>query len=65
MIRQIALRLRDTINAIDCPKIGQQTASYGLSTLKEDDILGNIVHRADEALFLAKARGKNRLEIVT
>ncbi len=62
---EIALRLRDTINAIDCPKIGQQTASYGLSTLKEDDILGNIVHRADEALFLAKARGKNRLEIVT
>jgi len=61
--REITLRLREKINEMDCPKIGQQTASFGLATLTQGDTLGTVVGRADKALFLAKERGKNRVEI--
>jgi len=60
--KDMALRLKEEINAMDCPKIGPQTASYGLSTLAEHDTLSTIVSRADKALFRAKALGKNRVE---
>ncbi len=61
--KQIALRLRDKINEIDCPRIGRQTASFGLATLTREDTLSTVVARADKGLFLAKERGKNRVEI--
>lgn len=61
---QIALRLRDKVSAIDCPRIGQQTASFGLATLTREDTLSTVVGRADKGLFLAKERGKNRVEII-
>jgi len=61
--KEIALELREKINGMDCPKIGQQTASFGLSTLAKQDTLNTVVHRADKGLFLAKERGKNRVEI--
>jgi len=61
--KETALRLKETINNIDCPKIGLQTASFGLATLNEHDTLSTVVSRADEALFRAKAFGKNRVEI--
>lgn len=60
---QVALRLRDKVSAIDCPMIGRQTASFGLATLTQDDTLSTVVGRADKGLFLAKERGKNRVEI--
>ena len=61
---QIALRLRDKVNEIDCPRIGRQTASFGLATLTREDTLSTVVGRADKGLFLAKERGKNRVEII-
>ncbi len=61
--KQIALRLRDKISEIDCPRIGRQTASFGLATLTREDTLSTVVGRADKGLFLAKERGKNRVEI--
>ena len=61
--KEIAARLKEQINAIKCPKIGLQTASYGISTLIEDDTLSSFVGRADKALFKAKEAGKNRIEI--
>ncbi len=62
-LREITIKLRDRINDMNCPKIGLRTASYGLSTLCKDDTLNSIVDRADKALLLAKARGKNSVEI--
>ena len=61
--RDIALRLREAINEIECPKIAYQTASFGLATLTDNDTLNTVVNRADKALFRAKARGKDRVEI--
>lgn len=61
--KEIALKLREKINEMVCPKIGQQTASFGLATLTKEDTLTSVVHRADKGLFLAKERGKNRVEM--
>ena len=61
--RETAFRLRTAINAIDCPKIGHQTASFGLATLTDNDTLNTVINRANKALFRAKALGKDRVEI--
>ncbi len=61
--REIALRLRVVIHKIDSPKIGHQTASFGLATLTDNDTLNTLVDRADKALFQAKILGKDRVEI--
>ena len=60
--KEIALRLKEKINTMNCQTIGLQTASFGLSTLAEHDTLNRIVSRADKALFRAKALGRNRVE---
>ena len=60
---EIALRLQERITGMDCPKLGLRTASFGVATLEKDDNLASIVQRADKALYLAKVRGKNRVEV--
>ena len=60
--KEIALRLKEKINTMNCQTIGLQTASFGLSTLTEHDTLNTVVSRADKALFRAKALGRNRVE---
>lgn len=61
--KEAAIRLKDAIHEMDCPKIGRRTASFGLSILNEEDTLNSFVNRADKALFLAKAGGRNRVEV--
>ena len=61
--KEKALRVRDIIKEINCPKLGQRTASFGVTTLIENDTLSSFVGRADEALLLAKAKGKDRVEV--
>ena len=60
--KEVAIRLKNTIREMDCPTIGLRTASFGLSTLNEGDTLNSIVNRADQALFLAKDGGRDRVE---
>lgn len=62
--KEIALKLKETINGMECPNIGQRTASFGVATLAKDDTLSSFVQRADEALLLAKSRGKNCVEVI-
>ena len=62
-LREITIELREMINAMKCPILGFRTASYGLSTIRQDDTLNSIVDRADKALLSAKKGGKNRIEL--
>ena len=61
--REIALRIQVRINDMECPRLDMQTASFGVTTLIENDTLSTFVKRADEALFRAKKAGKNRIEV--
>ena len=48
---------------MDCPTLESRTASFAVTTLIENDTLSTFVCRADEALLLAKSKGKDRVEI--
>jgi diguanylate cyclase (GGDEF)-like protein len=59
-----AQRLIRRVASFDCPDLlGQQvTASVGVAMWQEREGLTAFIHRADEALYRAKQRGKNRVE---
>ena len=61
--KEIAARLKKQINSMKCPTLGLQTASYGLTTLMDNDTLSSFVGRADKVLFNAKEAGKNCIEV--
>ena len=58
-----ALGFRNIIKEMDCPTLGERTASFGVTTLIENDTLSTFVGRADEALLRAKEKGKDRVEV--
>jgi diguanylate cyclase (GGDEF)-like protein len=61
-------RLRAAIEALDLrPMVpdGRVTTSVGLTLGRPGDGISDLLRRADRALYLAKARGRNRVEVVT
>jgi diguanylate cyclase (GGDEF)-like protein len=58
-----ALGFRKIIKEMDCPTLGERTASFGVTTLVENDTLSTFVGRADEALLRAKEKGKDRVDV--
>lgn len=60
---QLAERLRDAIAAHPCEGVGHVTASFGVAEVLESDTPDSLVRRADAALYLAKQRGRNRVEV--
>ncbi|TET87659.1 MAG: GGDEF domain-containing protein [Sulfurovum sp.] len=61
-IKEIAERLRETIEQKEFNDVGHRTASFGITTFIENDSLDSMVHRADNALYVAKEDGRNRVE---
>ena len=58
-----ALKVKDIIKEMACPTLGSRTASFGVTTLAENDTLSTFVGRADEALLTAKSKGKDHVEV--
>ena len=40
------------------------TASFGLTTLKSDDNIDDLMNRADIAMYESKNNGKNKISII-
>ncbi|MDQ7055287.1 MAG: GGDEF domain-containing protein [Persephonella sp.] len=60
----LAEKLRNAIEENRFDRVGKVTASFGVTEATSEDTIDSIVHRADEALYLAKEKGRNRVEII-
>jgi diguanylate cyclase (GGDEF)-like protein len=61
-VARMAERLRAQIAGHDFPHVGRITASFGVATSLRHDTPEALVKRADEALYLAKEGGRDRVE---
>lgn len=59
----LAERLRYSIASYNFTSVGKVTASFGITNFREDETSDSFLKRVDEALYLAKEKGKNRVEV--
>jgi diguanylate cyclase (GGDEF)-like protein/PAS domain S-box-containing protein len=59
----LAERIRKAMGSYRFDKAGRITASFGVEELKKDDDVDSVLNRADNALYKAKSKGGNRVEI--
>lgn len=59
---KLAQSLRKIISKYNFPNIGNFSASFGVSIYDGDENIDKIIARADNALYKAKANGRNRVE---
>ncbi len=62
--RQLGERLRDRIETTQLPFANEPlhlTASFGLATASQTEMLHDLIQAADQALYAAKAGGRNQL----
>ncbi|MEJ2293076.1 MAG: diguanylate cyclase, partial [Deinococcales bacterium] len=57
-----AERLREAIRHLPFGDVGTVTASFGVTTYHPGDTADSLLKRADDALYLAKQAGKDRVE---
>ncbi|MDD5717888.1 MAG: GGDEF domain-containing protein [Sulfuricurvum sp.] len=63
-VHEIAERLRTTIEQHEFHNIGKRTASFGVTSYIENDTFDSMILKADNALYTAKAKGRNQVESV-
>lgn len=58
----LAEKLRNKISTYDFKYLGNITASFGISSYSENNSLKELLLKADDAMYLSKSKGKNRVE---
>jgi diguanylate cyclase (GGDEF)-like protein len=58
---QLAEQMRTVVQAYPFSVIGSKTSSFGIAVLRAGEIADDLVKRADDALYLAKRGGRNRV----
>ena len=59
----LAEACRVALSATTAPAVGRITASFGVAVHLDDDTAWTLLRRADDALYQAKAQGRDRVEI--
>ncbi len=59
---KVAERIRTSLEFHTFEKVGKVTASFGVTEVKVEDTIESLIRRADEALYRAKRKGRNRVE---
>lgn len=62
--KQVAEKLRKVIASHQFAAVGQVTASFGVTQYKPGETAQTLLRRADDAVYLAKHQGRNRVEAV-
>lgn len=57
----LAEKLRHHIEQFSFPQAGFQTGSFGVAFYQEGDTVDTMIARCDQALYAAKAKGRNRV----
>lgn len=57
----VAERIRQQVMAAQGMPVAGVTVSIGVATLQAEETHGSLQHRADQALYMAKTRGRNRV----
>lgn len=60
--RLVSERIRVAIERHHFPGVGRSTASFGISSVRRNDITSDMIARAETALHAAKQQGRNRIE---
>ncbi|MGB5793188.1 diguanylate cyclase, partial [Poseidonibacter sp.] len=56
--------IRKHVSSANFNKVGNVTCSFGLTEFSDDDTFHSVITRADEAMYIAKTSGKNRVEVL-
>ena len=62
--KTIAEKLKDKIESNKHPVAGSITASFGVTQYVDGDSVESMLKRVDDALYIAKQNGRNRVEIL-
>lgn len=60
--KEFAEKLRRAVESRSVEGVGRVSASFGVAEYREGDTLEHLIGRVDQALYRAKARGRNRVE---
>ena len=60
----VSEKLKDTISKLSHHTAGSVTASFGVTSYREGDTSQSLFKRCDEALYLAKENGRNKVEVL-
>lgn len=58
--RELAEKLRSTVEQTSFPPVGSITISCGVAQVNDEQHLKDVIKRADDALYLAKRGGRNK-----
>jgi len=61
--REVAEKIRHTINELVFDELGHISCSFGVGQFVPSDNFHSLILRVDEAMYKAKANGRNRVEV--